>query len=354
VYAPRGAHFLPAADGNRPGLVVADTGNHRILIWPELPAADGQPATGVLGQVDLRTEGPQAGGTGPTAGLNLPTGLADDGELLFVADAWNHRILGYPLADLASARGPRPVWSLGQPDLEQVAPNAGGDPTGSSLYWPFGVLWHDGWLWVADTGNRRVLGWHGRPRTPDQSADLVLGQPDAFSRGENRDGEPGPDSFRWPHQMAAHDGVLWVADAGNHRTLGWPLPLTGDGPATHLLGQRDFHRTFELPHQPQGPERLRFCYAVTSVGDQLVIGDTANNRVLCWADPTHESAAVAVLGQVDFNRAGENRWRAVTSDSLCWPYGLAATRDETGDHLLAIADSGNNRVVIWRRPAAGR
>ena len=34
---------------------------------------------------------------------------------------------------------------------------------------------------------------------------------------------------------------------------------------------------------------------------------------------------------------------AVADDSLCWPYGLSAAGD-----LLAVADSGNNRVTFWR------
>jgi hypothetical protein len=29
-------------------------------------------------------------------------------------------------------------------------------------------------------------------------------------------------------------------------------------------------------------------------------------------------------------------------DSLCWPYGVAASGD-----TLAIADSGNSRVALW-------
>jgi hypothetical protein len=50
-----------------------------------------------------------------------------------------------------------------------------------------------------------------------------------------------------------------------------------------------------------------------------------------------------VLGQPDFDASGENNWKAVTSSSLCWPYGLCLHRGR-----LAIADSGNNRVMIWQ------
>ncbi len=76
------------------------------------------------------------------------------------------------------------------------------------------------------------------------------------------------------------------------------------------------------------------------------MADTANNRILLWDGPPAGPAdgADGVLGQLTFSGNGENRWDAITDDSLCWPYGLTAN----GDHL-AIADSGNNRVVIWAR-----
>lgn len=40
---------------------------------------------------------------------------------------------------------------------------------------------------------------------------------------------------------------------------------------------------------------------------------------------------------------GENRWSRVEHDTFCWPYGLS----HHGEHL-AVADSGNNRVMVWR------
>ncbi len=346
LYAPRGVLLDPR--GGRTRVIAADTGNHRLLVWPDLPETDGHPGAVVIGQPSPDVEGPQAGGRGPERGLHLPTGLTLTPDLLLVADAWNHRVLGFDPA--LDSDGPRPLWLLGQDDLHQVAANRGRAVDGSGLYWPFGVLWHEGWLWVADTGNRRVLGWQGLPGG-GRPADVVLGQPDAHRREENRGGEPAADSFRWPHQLAVLDGVLWVADAGNHRLLGWRLPVDGDRPADLLLGQRSMTAVFELPHVPQGPARLRFPYAVAAAGGGLLVADTANNRVLAWSRPPGQAgAADVVLGQPDFDRAGENRWTAVAADTLCWPYGLSAATDPRYGDLLGIADSGNNRIVIWHRP----
>ncbi len=350
LYAPRGV-LIDALDG-RTRVIAADTGNHRLMVWNDLPGEDGADCDLVIGQPDPRSEGPQAGGRGPERGLHLPTGLAladaPEGRLLLVADGWNHRLLGYDAA--LSEADPEPVWWFGQDSLSAIVENAGGDQGGACFYWPFGVTWHDGWLWVSDTGNRRVLGWQGLPQS-GRAADVVLGQAGADRRDENRGGDVAGDSFRWPHAIAVLRGVLWVADAGNHRLLGWRLPLDGDRSADLVLGQTSFTTAAEMPHVPQGPARLRFPYAAAEVGDSLVVGDTANNRVLVWDAPEDSGAAAsAVLGQDTFDAAGENRWTAVTGDSLCWPYGVSAATDARYGAVLAVADSGNNRVVLWNRP----
>ena len=339
LYAPRGVWL----DDDR--LIVADTGNHRVLVWrdPGSLASHG-PADVVLGQADFATEGAQAAGRGPERGLRLPTGvLVHDGRLV-VADAWNHRILIWDRVPDRSDVAPDLV--LGQADLARVDENRGGDCGPLTLYWPFGIAVVDGAFYVADTGNRRVLGWSGLPE-PDVEPDLVLGQPSPHSRDENR-GELGPDSFRWPHDIAGTADLVFVADAGNHRLLGWWTAPGEDRPADTVLGQADFTTGTEFPYAPQTAAGLRFPYAVAASPagtDQLLaVADTANNRVLLWDELPRSSTVAAdrVLGQPTFADNGENRWDVVTDDTFCWPYGLCLHGDR-----LAVADSGNNRVTIW-------
>ncbi|MDX1998013.1 MAG: NHL repeat-containing protein [Thermoanaerobaculia bacterium] len=333
-YAPRGLWF----DDER--LVVADSGNHRLLLWYGLPESAGTPADIVLGQPNATSEGPRAGGRGPENGFHLPTGVAVYGGRLFLADAWHHRILVWER--LPRRDDQPPDWVLGQPSLAAVEPNRGGPVSAVGLYWPYGVAVVAGNLWVTDTGNRRVLGWFGVPEF-DRPADVVLGQPDFSQADENRGGAPSASSFRWPHGVAAAGGAFYVADAGNHRVLGWPALPRRDEPADRLLGQRDFGTAFESQYQPQSATSLRFPYAVAGDGERLLVADTANNRVLLWPGaPTTGTPAVRVFGQDDLVANGENRWREVRHDSLCWPYGLWLHGD-----LLGIADSGNNRVLLW-------
>lgn len=349
LYAPRGVHL----DADR--VVVADTGNHRILVFAGHPDRDGAEAAVVLGQADATSEGPQAGGRGPDGGMNLPTGVLVHEGRLIVADAWNHRILVWDR--VPDRTDTRPDLVLGQHDREAVEPNRGGAPTAASLYWPFGVaVLDDGRFLVADTGNRRVLIWEaGIPVDSETAADVVLGQDGPTDREENRGGAVSASSFRWPHAVVGDGrGGMVVADAGNHRALGWTVAPTSDVPADFVLGQPDLTTAVEFPYRQQVGTGFRFPYGAatyaTSTGRGLAVADTANNRVLMWDDLPHGPAdePTYVLAQPDFGSNGENRWQHVDRDTLCWPYGLGAYH-EADTHLLAVADSGNNRVVLWER-----
>ena len=340
MYAPRGVW----TDGQR--VIACDTGNHRVLIWSTMPDADGADADVVLGQPDFLSEGPAAGGTDVRRGLYLPTGVTVIDGRLVVCDAWHHRVLawdGIPEESFAE-----PTWVLGQGDLDSVEANAGGTPSLSSLYWPFGCAVVDGVFWVADTGNRRVLGWRGASLPdPARPADILLGQDDGSTREDNRGEGISASSFRWPHAIAGDEQTLFIADAGDHRVLSWsPPPADGSAPADGVLGQDDLVSMDEFKIRPQTAQRMRFPYAVVSDGVRLFVADTSNNRVLVWHDLPRGlvgAPADTVLGQPDMDANGENRWSAVTDDSMCWPYGLSIAGD-----LLAIADSGNNRVMLWR------
>ena len=337
LYAPRGVWH----DDER--LVVADSGNHRVLVWHRLPERDHAPADTVLGQSDMASEGPRL--------LHLPTGVAMIDGRLVVADAWHHRLLAWN--GLPGDDGRLPDRVIGQLDLRETAPNRGSaEARRDGFYWPYGFGVAGGRFLVADTGNRRLVGWWSFEHAlADEPPRFLVGQDDWHRRGENRDGPVAPTSFRWPHAIASTpDGRgLLVADAGNHRVLGWrDVADACDGAEPDLvLGQDDLVSAREWPYGPQGPAVHRFPYGLSCADGVLAVADTANNRVLLHEPvPTAGAAPPAdgVLAQPDMDANGENRWHAVEADSLCWPYGL---------HLhggrLAVADSGNNRVTLWTR-----
>jgi hypothetical protein len=336
LYAPRGV-FL-----NDEVLIAADSGNHRILIWNSLPQSDAQPADVVLCQPTFFTEGPNAAGRGPENGFHLPTGVGVFEGKLCVADAWHHRILVWN--EIPRVSDTPPDFVIGQENFTACEPNRGAAINAHSFYWPYGIGFFNGWFYVTDTGNRRVMGWRGFP-APNQPADLILGQATPHDGEENRGVAANARSFRWPHAIAGNANILYVADAGNHRVLGWRGALTEDRDADVVIGQQDFSANAEFPYVKQGAAKFRFPYCIACEENTLAVADTANNRVLLWKELPLAGcggAADAVIGQPDFDATGENHWKAVTHDSVCWPYGICLHQDK-----LAVADSGNNRVMLW-------
>jgi hypothetical protein len=341
LFGPRGACLL---DAQGP-LWISDTGHHRLLGWAEIPVADDTAADWVIGQPGFAHEGRNAKGAPGAATLNVPTGICAIDKGVAVADAWNHRVLLWRNAP-RDDNTPADVV-LGQADFSGAEPNrAAGAPSAQSLFWPYGVHWDGTHLWVADTGNRRVLMWHGLPRDNGRPADLVLGQGSFDCRDENGGGEPTASSMRWPHSIALWRGRLCVTDAGNNRILVWDgVPTEHNAPCACVLGQNDVR---QVDHNQSlywpGAATLQMPYGVAAAGDWCVSADTANSRVIAWHidDCRTGAAAKALTGQTEFNAKGDNGWRAPTRDSLSWPYGVSI-RSKLG----VIADSGNNRVLLW-------
>ena len=340
MFAPRAA--CAASDGS---LWVADTGHHRLLGWKTLPSEDNEPAAVLVGQRSFGDEGRNGRGDPGPATLNVPTGIAACGNGIVLADAWNHRVLLW-LEPPRRHNQPADIV-LGQESFEWVDPNRSREsPAADSLFWPFGVAWDGARLWVADTGNRRVLVWDGMPTRSGQPADLVLGQNSFCCRDENSGGAPSAASMRWPHGIAFMGARVVVADAGNNRVMVWSRTPSSDGqPCECVLGQArpdaaDHNQGDYFP----GAATLNMPYALTTVADWLVVADTANSRLVAWheRDIVDGAAASRLAGQHDWRSKGENRWRSASRDSLCWPYGLSAA----APHAI-VADAGNNRILLW-------
>ncbi len=314
MYGPRGVFY----DGKH--IVVADTGNHRVLIWFSLPDRDHAPADIVLGQRDFFSDKPNCGGD-PSKGMYMPCGVWIEKGALFVADSWNHRILFWEEVPQESFKAPDGV--LGQENLYITEPTKGeGSPT-NRFFWPYGLGFWEGMFFVCDTGNRRVLAWEGFPED-GREADYVLGE------------------VMWPHSVSGGEGLLFIADAGNHRVLG----LNKKFERKVVLGQKSFEESVDWSGFEQNSKTLRFPYGV-SIGDGLLaVADTANNRVLIWRKVPREGTFIpadTVIGQEDFSKVGENALRGVYRDTLCWPYGVHLWKD-----TLLIADTGNNRITLWK------
>jgi hypothetical protein len=345
MFGPRGA--CAASDGS---LWVSDTGHHRMLGWFTTPSEDNAEADLLFGQPAFDREGRNARGVASVDTLNVPTGIAVcgvAGEGLAVADAWNHRVLIWHRRPTRTHQ--RPDVVLGQADFDGGESNrAASSPTASTLFWPYCVAWDAERLWVADTGNRRVLMWNGLPERNGSAADLVLGQPDFTHRDENGGGTPDARSMRWPHAITFPSHGLCIADAGNNRLMLWHLRPTNNNTACDVLVGQSGAVGVEHNQTSYYPDAacLNMPYGATIAGDLLIVADTANSRLIAWRIDEltrHGVAAHALAAQPDWTSKGDNRWQAATRDSVCWPYSVAMQ----GDRTLLVADSGNNRVLLW-------
>ena len=339
LFGPRGACLH--SDGS---LWVADTGHHRLLGWQSVPEADNQPAEILVGQRDFAHEGRNAKAQPNAHSLNVPTGVTEWRGGLVVADAWNHRVLIWR-APPTRHNQPADII-LGQVRADEVLANRGADaPTGATLHWPYGVAEVDGRLVVCDSGNRRALIWNDVTET-GQPADRVLGQADFTSRDENAGGDVNAMSMRWPHGAVMWNGQFAVADAGNNRVMLWSggLPSKNGAPCDGLIGQAGFADCdHNMVNYYPTARALNMPYALAESDGVLVVADTANSRLVGWTEAGMAPPAARLTGQPDFASKGDNGWGIARRDSLCWPYGLSARGD-----LVAVADSGNNRVLLWK------
>lgn len=140
------------SDGTR--LLVADSGNNRVLVWDSLPTDHFQPATHVLGQSNFDGNAANRGQGASEFTLCGPQSVDVNvhGQLA-VADSCNHRVLVWnaiPSADSVSAD-----HVIGQPTF--AADGFPSSPTAQNLKFPSGARFHDRNLIVVDSGHNRVL-----------------------------------------------------------------------------------------------------------------------------------------------------------------------------------------------------
>jgi hypothetical protein len=152
--------------------------------------------------------------------------------------------------------------------------------------------------------------------------------------------------MRWPHAVAIDGGRLFVADAGTSRIMVWDhIPEANGAPCDGVLGQADFTGADHNrgAYDPSAAS-LHMPYGIAATAGSLIVADTANSRLLGYnlGQLMMGFGADRLSGQRDFHDKGENRWERPGRDTLCWPYGVSLC-----GKTAVVADSGNNRVLLW-------
>lgn len=197
------------AAGNR--MVVADTGNNRVLIWNSIPTVDNTPADLVLGSGSFTICNLVA----PSANsFDRPTGVWTDGTRLVVVDQTNSRVLIWNT--FPTTNGQAADLVLGQTDFTSSGSNQGGAASAGTLSFPFaGVFVDNDQLFIADNGNNRVLIWNRFPTTNGQAADQVLGQANFTDTSSSTS----QTTLDFPAGVFVSGTQLFISDVGNNRIL---------------------------------------------------------------------------------------------------------------------------------------
>ncbi len=324
-------------------LLVSDTAQNRVFVWHRLPTHENTPPDLVLGQSEATGTGRNAGSRVSGSTLHYPSGIWSDGQRLAVADAWNHRVLiwhNFPVSD-----GQEADVVLGQPGFSNNQPNVSGigaAPKANSLHWPYGVYSDGQRLWVADTGNRRVLYFEKFPDTSFAPADAVIGQPDFHSRDYDHHGAVWPYSVR-----VSAEGALCITDVQYFRTLLWKhWEKAPHMPATAIIGQDSFGANGMNRFSPTPrADGLNWVYDACFYKKGLFVADTGNSRLLWFSQlpQTHAVPADNLIGHASFETGSENaNSKLGTAHQLYWPFSVCIADDR-----LFVADTGNHRLLVY-------
>jgi len=332
-------------------IYVADTGNNRVISWPNAASfSNGQAADMVFGQPNFNSSIANNGGLSASS-LSGPRGVAvDDNSNLYVADTINNRVLVY--------RDPNTKDTIADFVIGQTnfASNGFG-ATATTLNGPRGIAIDSmNNLFVADTNNNRVLEFD-TPLGTDGSANNVFGQFGVLSwnavnnNGSNAAGTANASNLSGPFGVGVDSqGNVYIADTGNNRVLVYSTPLSSfDFTADYVIGQTGMTGTTTgtTATTLNGPYRL-----VVDSADNLYVCDVGNNRVLEYNTPINFNTkpAARVFGQSNFTSGTSNQGGTPTASTLSTPYDVAVDNANN----VYIMDTGNFRVLGYDLPVSNQ
>ena len=304
-----------ASDGRV--LAVADTQNNRVLIWSKIPAQgqNNAPADVVLGNSDFTSI---RLGALDNKSLLGPQGVWIQDGRLFVADTRNHRVMVWN--SIPTKNDTPADFVLGQKDFsttsEQFVNQTPVPAAANRLKNPVSVSSDGKRLFVADLGYNRVLIWNSIPTKTEQPADVVVGQADMTTDGFGLNGEyigykslcdaSGVDAnqsnttvypqqcdrtLQFPRAVLTDGTRLIIADGGSDRVLIWDSIPTSNGQRANLvLGQPDLISNaitdlsgFFNPNLQEGaPNTTKTPTGLAWDGTNLYVATPYDRRVLVF------------------------------------------------------------------------
>jgi uncharacterized protein (TIGR03437 family) len=203
-------------------LFVADTYNHRVLIFNSVPTSSNANADIVLGQPNFTSHTCLA--TPSASSMCDPTSVTTDGTRLIVTDLGNNRVLIFN--QIPTTNGAAADVVVGEPDFATNDINATNNTTdpspssccsgSSSLQFPRDAFSDGQRLIISDSGNNRILVYNTMPTVNGAFPDAIIGQYDPIGHLEGLTAEKLANPMGL---MPLPYGGFLVADGNNRRFL---------------------------------------------------------------------------------------------------------------------------------------
>lgn len=347
-----------------PILYIADSGNNRVLGYQyTTQLTPGSYADIILGQPDRFSNLPGGPGTARSTGLSSPSAVAvDSAGNVYVADTGNNRILRFPKPSLqANAPAELPDIVLGQTSFSSRTANGGGISAKTLALSVNGAPRNgmafdsSGNLWVADTGNNRVLSYPAgvlKSGTMGAAATLVVGQND-FTSSTAAMSATSKTALANPLGISFDPaGRLLVTDVAS-RVVVYPPGITANGTvAIRILGIDT-----SMPTTQATQIEVFHPLGVLGTSAGVIVADSLNNRVLLfptvdqWSPEATQfsPSATEVIGQTSYTLSMANQGNGdASASSFNTPVELATSGSE-----LYVCDFQNSRILVFPLAATG-
>ncbi|MFA6301247.1 MAG: peptidoglycan-binding protein [Candidatus Paceibacterota bacterium] len=319
--------------------IIADPVNNRVLIYNSIPTSLAVPADVVVGQVDFTHNSANQGSTVDANTLNAPRGLYSDGTKLFIADSGNNRVLIFNTIPVANNILANVV--IGQADFTHNTANRGGAVAANTLSFPDAITSDGTKLFINDDVNNRVLIFNTIPVANGVSADVAVGQPGLVS-GSSNNGGLGDDTLYYPRGGIAVAGTkLIISDTYNNRMLIYnTIPVVSGASASVVIGQADFIHNAANRGGAVAANTLNAPFGIYSDGTKLYVADGGNNRALVYNTIPVANDASADVAVGQADLTHNSS--GVTQSAISLPMGIFSNGTK-----LFLSDFTNSRVLVY-------
>ncbi len=340
--APRGIAYSEATKK----LYVSQTTGNRVTVYDVAAITDGENAVNVFGQTVFTSIGAAV----THSGLSGPTGVIIDAvnNLLYVLQSGASRISIFDLTGASGiGNGELAVNVLGQ----AVFTTATAAVTQAGMDTPVGLaLSGSSVLFVAEDINNRVTAFNVTSIADGENAVNVLGQT-LFTTATAASTQTGMNAPRGLTYDRIAKRLYVTQVTGNRITVYDVAAITNGENAIKILGQPTFTSAGAVSTQAGLNAPTGVTFDVTN--NLLYVLQSGASRISTFdvASMTDGENAVDVLGQYDDEHTAPGPiYTKGTANNVSDKFGLSAPQGlavDATNHRLFVADSSNNRVLIY-------